>query len=597
MSKLYLTLIFFLITASCGRKLEFPLFKDSSPVSQVVFAPEDNKQINPREYIVAFKQSENGISNFNNYSFKIARTLQNKSLFRNFAEKGDVKDIEFISQVNITDPSSKSSNMFERFIELGLPAKSFNLDDQKALITLVKFKSPNEAKSQITKWQKENKIWFAEPNWNSTLSQSDADTYFSSLKTSYDGAVDSKYWLKNTRMDEALGLINNLSSAEKAELLANPPIIAVLDSGVDILHDSIKDQVYVNETNQDVLCAQDQYGCNTSVDFKKGYLGNGFVNPVLTSDFGESCDEANGYATCIHGTHVAGIAVGVPSGSSSDAYGACPFCKLMVLKVVNDSLGISDSSILRALQYVAAFTQGGQRVVRIVNSSFGKYQKSRSVALMVRLISEQDRGILVVGAASNEDSMSRSYPAALSDALAVSALNEEYEKATYSNSGTWVDIAAPGSNILSSVPNQDSKAQNGTSMAAPLVAGIAGLLAALEPSLTGAQLKSRLINTSNPLIYEVPYNKAYYYPILADSDKNAPLLGAGVVDAYGAITNTLTTTPSSVENNRVTAGCSVLSSFEKDEDSSIFRILAILSLLFLPVIVSLFFKHPKKIVP
>ncbi|MDB2447417.1 S8 family serine peptidase [bacterium] len=590
--KIFFASLLFLVT-SCGNTIDFPLFKGKTDFSQLVFPDKDTGHFN-NEYLVSFKVGGNSLEALTKMSLASKRKKVNQMFYQSMVESGKVADIEFISEVNISDPKQKSKNIFERFIELGLPAKSFNLDKQKSRISLVKFKSHKSAVSTLKKWADENKIWYAEPNWNSTLSDAADDEYFSNLDSSYESEKDNKYWLEDTKISESLDLINSLSSEVKEELLANPPVIAILDSGVDVEHESVADQIYLNDSFQNKLCANDYYGCNTSVDFQKGLLGDGDVFPVLTSGYSETCPDGDEKSTCLHGTHVAGIAAGKPT-DSADVYGFCPFCKIMVLKVVKGgtdasgaavSQGISDSSILRALQYVAAFTQNGERVVRVINSSFGKYQKSRSVALMVRLLSEQDRGVLLIGAASNEDSMSRSYPAALSDAIAVSAVNDSHIKASFSNSGTWVDIAAPGRGIISAEPNGLTESEDGTSMAAPIVSGIAGLVIAMEPSLTAPQLKNRLLKSANPLIYDVPYNNTYYFPKLSDSSDNTPLLGTGLVDSYAAITNSTYNIAELIQNDRVTSGCAMLgSSFSDNENTSSIFIAFFIFLITLPLLV------------
>ena len=102
-------------------------------------------------------------------------------------------------------------------------------------------------------------------------------------------------------------LINSYPSEVKAEIFASQPIIAVLDSGFDVEHPALKDQVYVNTSTVGVLWKNDTYGCNTTTDFDKDGLGTGDVF-ILTSGFGETCPGQDG--NCYHGTHVAGLAAG-----------------------------------------------------------------------------------------------------------------------------------------------------------------------------------------------------------------------------------------------------------------------------------------------
>jgi subtilisin family serine protease len=602
-----LPLLFVLFLASCGQNPLKAFFDDNPPSAQVItpdMLSANESEYAANEYMVAFRledKSTHLLSQLSrNASFVHKRFQVNKYLYRNFVEKGGVKDIEYISQVNLTNPHHKQESIFEKLINLGLPAKTFTTDSTAAHISLVKFNSSDHAKSTLKKWADENKIWYAEPNWKSKLKD---DALFSGYQTNYSDAR-SNYWINNTTISESMDLINSLSSEEKAELLVNPPVIAVLDSGADIEHNSLKDQIYTNTTYQNKFCLDDTYGCNTSTDFQKAILGDGNIHPVLTDGFSQSCPTGEEEQVCMHGTHVAGLVAATPD-PTLDVYGYCPYCKLMIMRVVKEktdasgnrvSAGITDSSILRALQYIALFVKDGQRVVRVINFSLGKYQKSRSVALLVRLLSESDaqRGVLVVGAASNEDSMSRSYPAALSDAIAVSAVNENNEKANFSNSGSWVDIAAPGYLINSTVPNQDAKQINGTSMAAPIVSGIAGLYYSLNPHLKSEVVKDDLLKSANPIIYEIPYNKAYYFPEVSGSKNNVPLLGTGLVDSYALINGTRYDVPELATNTTIDSGCAALGTIRKDQSPPNTSNLLVAFLLFIPALMLIFANKPKR---
>src|SRR5690606_6902827 len=125
---------------------------------------------------------------------------------------------------------------------------------------------------------------------------------------------------------------------------------------------------------------------------------------------------------------------------------------------------------------------------------FGKFVRSRSVGLLLRVLKEK-KSALVIGAAGNEDSMAQEYPAAFSDAIAVSAVDEDLRKVAFSNFGRWVDIAAPGSNIISTLPGEGAGSKSGTSMAAPLVSGVAGLMLAYAPDTSFGTLRKWLLQS------------------------------------------------------------------------------------------------------
>ncbi len=110
-----------------------------------------------------------------------------------------------------------------------------------------------------------------------------------------------------------------------------------------------------------------------------------------------------------------------------------------------------------------------------------------------------NRGCVIVAAAGNNGSNAPFYPAAYENALAVAASDPNDRLTDFSQYGTWVDIAAPGSSILSTVPGNRYEAWSGTSMACPHVAGAAALIWSCVPSLTNQQLRLALENNADPV--------------------------------------------------------------------------------------------------
>jgi thermitase len=117
-------------------------------------------------------------------------------------------------------------------------------------------------------------------------------------------------------------------------------------------------------------------------------------------------------------------------------------------------------------------------------------------------------GPVVVAAAGNSGpSTAYEYPAAESApvVLAVAASTESDTLADFSTRGPWVDLAAPGQNILSSVPDNEYGTWSGTSMATPLVAGTAALVRARYPNLSAAQVAARIVSESAIIAGPVPH--------------------------------------------------------------------------------------------
>ena len=142
----------------------------------------------------------------------------------------------------------------------------------------------------------------------------------------------------------------------------------------------------------------------------------------------------------------------------------------MVVKVVDveidesgkEQFQIEDAAIIAGLAYLSGFTVDGDPLVRVINASFGKFQESRNVGLFIEALKNFGKGVLMVAAAGNEDTMKEQFPAAFEDVVAVSNVQSDAgspKKSRSSNFGMWVDISAPGSGncirgegILSSIP-------------------------------------------------------------------------------------------------------------------------------------------------
>jgi subtilisin family serine protease len=234
---------------------------------------------------------------------------------------------------------------------------------------------------------------------------------------------------------------------------------------------------------------------------------------------------------------------------------------------------IRDDSQLRAFKYLTRFRKSGATAVRLVNASFGKYGRSRSQAILIDVLKRVGTGTLVIAAASNEDSVIRSYPAAFSNVIAVASVGTDndqisVQKSSFSNYGSWVDIAAPGYGLLSTYSGGRAEENSGTSMAAPAVAGAAGILLSAFPNLSFNELRERIVNSSNSkMLYgdgkDAEVNVQYYYPKISGEPVRRPLLGGGYLDVLGMLkkdSNSATGQP--IE--RVTSGCAVIGLVDSD---------------------------------
>lgn len=189
-----------------------------------------------------------------------------------------------------------------------------------------------------------------------------------------------------------------------------------------------------------------------------------------------------------HGTHVAGIAAANTNNGVGIA-GLAPKASILAVRVLDAEGSGTLDDVAQGIRYAA--DQGAQ----VINLSLGGSLGTKTLEEAVNYAFS--KGSVVVAAAGNSGVMLPSYPAFYSNAIAVAATDKNDQKASFSNFGTWVDIAAPGVDIYSTTPNNQYASFSGTSMASPVVAGVAGLLAAQGKN--ASQIRAALEDTADPV--------------------------------------------------------------------------------------------------
>lgn len=191
-----------------------------------------------------------------------------------------------------------------------------------------------------------------------------------------------------------------------------------------------------------------------------------------------------------HGTHVAGI-VAATTNNGLGVAGTCPNCVLYNVKVLGDDGSGSWGNIAAGINW--ALDNGA----KVINLSLGG--SSGSYSLQSSINNAWAKGVVIVAAAGNSNTSSRFYPAYYSNTIAVAATTSRDLRASYSNYGNWVDVAAPGDTILSTTMNDTYGNKSGTSMAAPHVAGLAGLLWSTSYGTSNSSVRSRLQSTADTI--------------------------------------------------------------------------------------------------
>ena len=211
-----------------------------------------------------------------------------------------------------------------------------------------------------------------------------------------------------------------------------------------------------------------------------------------------------------HGTHVAGI-VAANTNNGKGVAGVCPQCTLLNGKVLNDSGSGAYSWIANGIGWAV------QNNTKVINMSLGGSTKSSTLENAVN--TAWNNGVVVVAAAGNSNNPSKTYPAAYTNVIAVAATDNQDNKASFSSYGAkWVDVAAPGVYIYSTWKNSSSaskpypdcgdsgcyKFASGTSMATPMVAGVAGLVWSTgytSPSVVRTKIESTADQITGTGIY------------------------------------------------------------------------------------------------
>jgi subtilisin family serine protease len=263
-------------------------------------------------------------------------------------------------------------------------------------------------------------------------------------------------------------------------------VIAVLDTGVDLIHEDLAAKIWTNpgesgggkETN-----GIDDDG-NGKIDDYRGW--------DFTNHDNDPTDDNH------HGTHCSGIIAGVTNNGKGIA-GINWNGKIMALKVM-DSNGYGDTT--RSALGIKYAADMGAKVLSMSYGGGGWTQTEQDAVNYA-----WGKGCVLVASAGNDNNENQSYPAAFTNVIAVAATATNDAKASYSSYGTWVDVSAPGGDttpypygmILSTyweTGYSNTYAWSmGTSMAGPCVAGVVSLIGSKNPGWTNLQVRDQLENT------------------------------------------------------------------------------------------------------
>lgn len=323
---------------------------------------------------------------------------------------------------------------------------------------------------------------------SSIVKHAEPDYLLKPTKTPNDPQYPSLYGLNNTGQTGGTSNADiNAPEAWDVTTGSASTIVGVIDTGVDINHPDLRNNIWTNpgETGVDSL---GRNKATNGVDDDH----NGYVDDVHGWDFFHNnnsvYDRGDGDQ---HGTHVAGT-IAAQGNNGIGVTGVNWHAQIMPLKFIGPTGGYT-SDAEAAIRY--AIDNGA----KITNNSWGGSQYSQT--LKDAITAAQNAGVLFVAAAGNNgvnSDASPSYPASYnnSNIISVAATDNRDGLASFSNYGsTTVDLGAPGVGILSTLPGNTYGSYNGTSVASPHVAGVAALIKSANPSLDSAQIKSRILQS------------------------------------------------------------------------------------------------------
>jgi thermitase len=233
--------------------------------------------------------------------------------------------------------------------------------------------------------------------------------------------------------------------------------IAILDTGIDDNHEDLASKIVAKKNFTSSPTHDDKYG---------------------------------------HGTHCAGIAAAMTNNDIGVAGNGFD-CYLMNGKVLGDSGSGDYSWVSKGIVWAALWK------AKVISMSLGGPSPSSTLEKAVNFA--WNRGSVIVAAAGNTGTSAPEYPAYYENCIAVAATDQNDNKASFSTYGKWVDVAAPGVSIFSTLPNHPNQLGlnygylNGTSMATPFVAGLAALVWTTSHGTDNASVRARIESTCDAI--------------------------------------------------------------------------------------------------
>jgi len=429
---------------------------------------------------IKFNKENNNVNTFED----IVEDLSLNSPLNNYEDKSWNDEIKYIPGeiiVKIKKDVLINSAQIDDFYSFGIPSidkinKKFRVKSVKSL----SYEKTNSFLSSVYKIILPEEIFvpyaLIEYNKNPNVEYAEPNYIYQTCQTPNDPLYNMQ-WALNQTSD------CDIDAPEAWDTETGNPdvVIAVIDTGVDYNHPDLSENIW---TNNDEIP-------NNGIDDDN----NGYIDDTKGWDFANNDNDPIDDNS--HGTHCSGI-ISAVGNNNIGITGICWNCKIMPIKFLGSHGGGSLEDGANAIIYAA------DNGVDIISMSWGGLGESQ--ILKDALDYAYSKNVVLVAAAGNNnlDLDHTPYhftPAGYKNVISVAATDENDEIAGFSNYGRQIDIAAPGVNILSTIPTYITNYSNksGTSMACPYAAGLAGLILSINPNLNPSMVKTIIQSSTDEL--------------------------------------------------------------------------------------------------